>query len=107
MVNVFSQKINKDGIDFLYNCSVDENTDLIYFTYKSPFETLDHFEIDFPTLRNFMSHSGNEFISENYLIKDGFDYYRLFELKSNSKILLPKMFLLDTYQILNDMWVDD
>jgi hypothetical protein len=113
MINVFSQKINKDGIDYLYNCSVDENNDLVCFTYKSldsikgHFETLDYFEIDFPTLREFMLYSGGEFASGNYLIKDGFDYYRLFNIDNNLKILLPKMFLIDTYQILNEMWVDD
>ena len=106
MTSVFSQKVNKEGINYTYDCSVDEH-ELVGFTYKNDSEILDYFEIPFPTLRNFMLDSSGNFQFDGILIKDGLDFYRFFNINSNRKIILPKIFLLDSYQVLNNLWEDD
>jgi hypothetical protein len=105
MTEVFAQKIYKDGIEITYDCSITDK-DLVCFTHYTNNEVLDSIEIDFPSLREYMNNK-KDYVSENYQIKEGMNFIRIFSQKNDDKILIPQTFLIDAYNVLNTLWEDD
>ena len=110
MINILSQVTNKNGVDFIYDCLINDE-DLVCFTYLSKSENvseiISNLVIDFPTLRLFMESDNVEFDFNNIVIKDSPDHYELNSKLNNNGIIIPKIFLSDAYQILKNMWIDD
>lgn len=109
MMTIFSQIINKSDLDFIYECVIDTDDKVVFkhniLKNKTENEVLYSLKIDFPTLRTFMESDMKEFESGDFIIKDNPEYYRIY--KGTDMILLPKIFLSDSYQILKNMWTDD
>lgn len=101
MTTIFSQKVNVDGKEQIYECSITDN-DTVLFTHE-----INSFEIDFPTLREFIKINGKDYNNDHFSIKDGFDVFRFFSKTENEKIILPKSYFLESYQILEKIWEDD
>jgi hypothetical protein len=121
MINIFSQLIFKDGVDYIYDCSITDN-DLVCFTYGTSNgrtnmpgaiigNVISKIIMDFPTLRDMMEERRDyfEYLKNynigNYIIKETSDNFTIDSKEEN--IVLPKRFLQDSYIILKNMWDDD
>jgi len=118
MINIFSQILNKNGTDFIYDCSIDDN-DITCFTHglsygksnmsnvSSMSEILSTLNIDFPSLREIMISEEENIEIKNYIVKKNPEYIRIYSKINSNSILLPKKFLKDSYDILKNMWIED
>lgn len=109
MINIFSQEINKGTKDYTYDCSI--SGDLVCYSHtiiheKNNVEIVSSIMIDFPTLRNFFNGNKEDYKSDNYVIKNStIDRYEI--ISSDDRIFIPKLFLEDSFNVLNKMWLDE
>jgi hypothetical protein len=112
MVNVLSQLVSKNDVNFKYECSINDK-DMVCFSHEITTingfskDTIAYIELEFPKLRTFMESDLKKYESDKFIILDNPDYYRIYSKNGDNKILLPKIFLSETYQILKKMWIDD
>ena len=108
MTNIFSQVITKDNLDYTYNCSIDDN-DLVIFSHtilhdKTNLEIMSNISINFLSLREFFHNDMIDYESNDFIILDSPEHFRIYSKIENDKILLPKSFLIDVYKILANLW---
>lgn len=111
MINVLSQKINKDNIETIYDCSITID-DLICFTHSNIYDNtnqdvVSNLRIDFPTLRDFVQCGLGQYESGKFKFIETECCYRIYTIGNEEYISIPKTFLFDSYQILKKIWVDD
>jgi len=111
MISIFSQVTNKNDVDFIYDCSINEE-DQVCFTHiikqENNMDVIAGLIMDFPTIRDLMNcQKLIEQDFKDFTIKDNPDYYRIYSKKNTDKILLPKKFLTESYKILKNMWTDE
>lgn len=118
MISIFSETSYKEGKEYVYDCSINED-DLVKFTYgssnNSPSidEIISSIIIDFPTLRTIIYTESKDDISceiigkySKYLIEQNNNFIRI-ENNKKENILLSKKFLMDAYEILKNMWEEE
>ena len=113
MISIFSQLINKNGSDFIYDCSIEE--EIVCFTYgishgrtnseSTISRKISVLHIDFPSIEYIINNDKTEFSINDFIVKNNIDYYVIYS--KNEDILLPKKFLSDAYKVLKKMWSDD
>lgn len=111
MIRVFSQKINQDSFDIVYDCLINSETDNIIYTHSNEYtngrKVNAFFVMDFLTLREFINNGQTNYQNDmaQFIEKD--KYFEIITHKDKQSISLPKDFLLESYNILGKMWVDD
>ncbi len=111
MISIFSQVTSKNEVDFIYDCSINDE-DQVCFTHMIKQESnmcvISDMVMDFPTIRDLINcQKLIEQDFKDFTIKDNPDYYRIYSKKIDNKILLPKKFLTESYKILKNMWTDE
>lgn len=111
MIKIFSQKINQDTFDIVYDCLINPDSNNVGFThtyeYTNGTQVNSFFVMDFLSLREFINNGkvNYENVKFKFTVMD--NHYEISTKAENLKILLPKSFLLDSYDVLEKQWEDD
>lgn len=111
MIKVFSQKINQGSFDIVYDCLINPESNNVGYTHVNEYsngkQVVSFFVLDFPSLREFFNNGKTNYENINYRFTENGEYFDVLYKKEEQKIILPKNFLLDSYNILEKMWEDD
>lgn len=110
MDSIFSQRLNKDNIETKYDCMINDEDLVCYIKsiiHENGEELSSIVTIDFPTLRYFIELSDNVMESDNYNFIYDSQFYTIFSKKQKMNITIPKSFLLESYNILKNIWIED
>ena len=110
MLNIISQKIPKENYTAVYDCMVGSD-ELVYFKHSNLYELnqqiVSLFTIDFHTMLDFMKNGGKDFSNEYFRFNENEGCLRVYSLKRDEYISIPKTFFMDSYYILKNMWTED
>jgi hypothetical protein len=111
MKQIFSQKINRDEFDAVYECLINTENNNVGFTYLNEYpngkEIISFFTIDFLSLQDFINNGKINYENSKYQFIENEHYFKVHNKSDNQHISLPKTFLFDSYNVLKSMWEDD
>jgi hypothetical protein len=111
MKQMFSQKIIKDKFDEVYECLINIENNKVGFTHLNEYpngrEIISFFTIDFLSFQDFMNNGRINHETSKYQFIENEQYFKVHNKSDDQYISLPKTFLLDSYNVLKNMWEDD
>ena len=111
MIKVFSQKINQDSFNIVYDCLINhENNNVGYthiYEYPNGTQINSFFVMDFISLREFINNGKTNYQNEKFQFIEKEGSFDIISHKEKLSISLPKNFLFDSYDVLENMWEDD